>query len=288
MAVPNSSGTSTPRFKTPRDATDCHVQIYDARFELAWRALGATLQATVTDYRLLQERLGTTRAVVVQPAAYGTDNEVTMDAVAQLGLERARGVAVLHPSAREEKLRAMHERGIRGLRFSQHDARTAVTTAEMIEPLARRAAALGWHVQLHLRGAQIVEMEELLGRLPCPVVIDHMARIPQPLATEHPAMAVVRRLLDAGNTWVKLSGAYLDTQTGAPRYADVKPVAKALVQHAPERLLWGSEWPHPTQRDTKPDDAVLLDLLQEWVPDEPTRRRILVDNPAKLYGFLQT
>jgi predicted TIM-barrel fold metal-dependent hydrolase len=144
---------------------------------------------------------------------------------------------------------------------------------------------LGWHVQLHLRGEQIVAMADLIARLPGTIVIDHMARMPQPAGTHHAALAIVKRALDTGRAWVKLSGPYLDSRTGSPRYADVKPVARALVEHAPERMVWGSDWPHPTESGAKPDDAVLFDLLQEWVDGEPARRRILVDNPARLYGF---
>jgi predicted TIM-barrel fold metal-dependent hydrolase len=285
IRVPNSSGTSTPRFKAPPLACDSHIHIYDPRFKMAWPSLRSTPEASVAEYRLFQQRIGVSRLVVVQPAAYGTDNAVTLDAVRELGLANARGVAVVHPSVTDSELDELDESGIRGLRFSQHDPNTAVTTAEMIEPLAMRVADWGWHVQLHLRGEQIVQMADLIDRLPCTIVIDHMGRLPQPNAIEHPAMAVIQGLLDKGRTWVKLAGPYLETQTGSPRYADIKPVARALVQHAPERIVWGSDWPHPTERDTKPDDAVLFDLLQEWVPDEATRRRILIDNPEKLYGF---
>jgi predicted TIM-barrel fold metal-dependent hydrolase len=284
MIVPNSSGTSTPRFRVPPLACDCHIHIYDPRFRMAWPSLRATPQASVAEYRLLQQRLGTTRAVVVQPAAYGIDNAVTVDALEQLK-PNARGVAVVHPAVTDDELRTLHEAGVRGLRFSQHDPHTAVTTADMIEPLAARVADLGWHVQLHLKGDQIVDMAQLIRRLPAQVVFDHLGRVPQPFGVRHPAHDIVRERLDAGRAWVKLSGPYLDTQTGSPRYADIKPVARGYVETAPERLVWGSDWPHPTERHTKPDDAVLLDLLQEWVPDEPTRRRILVDNPAVLYGF---
>jgi predicted TIM-barrel fold metal-dependent hydrolase len=252
---------------------------------MAWPSLRATPQASVADYRLLQERIGTARLVVVQPAAYGTDNAVTLDAIAQFGQDKARGVAVVHPTITDAELEALHAGGIRGLRFSLHDPHTAVTTRDMIEPLAARVNDLGWHVQLHLRGEQIVEMADLIKRLHVDLVFDHMGRLRQPNAQEHPAMAIIAALLERGRTWIKLSGPYLETQTGSPRYADVKPVAKAYLREAPERLVWGSDWPHPTERDTKPDDAVLLDLLQEWVPDEATRRKILVGNPARLYGF---
>lgn len=284
-AVPNSAGVSPPRFKAPANACDCHLHVYDPQFPMAWPKLRATSDASVADYRLLQRRIGTTRAIVVQPAAYGIDNRGTVAAVGQLGIANARAVAVLHPTVADAELAALDALGVRGLRFTQHDPATAVTSAEMIEPLARRIQALGWHTQLHLRGAQLVEMAALIERLPGTLVIDHMARLPQPDGVGHAAFKVVARLLESGRAWVKLSGPYLDTRVGPPRYADATRVAREFVKLAPERLVWGSDWPHPTERDAKPDDAVLFDLLQEWVPDEPGRRRILVDNPAALYGF---
>jgi predicted TIM-barrel fold metal-dependent hydrolase len=285
IAVPNSSGTSIPRYRAPAGACDSHLHVYDSRFRMSWPNLRAVAGASVAEYRLLQQRIGTRRAVVVQPAAYGTDNDVTLDAIAQLGIDRTRGVAVVHPGVTDTQLVAMNKGGIRGLRFSQHEPRTAVTSADMIEPLAHRAHRLGWHVQLHLRADQIVEMAPLIERLPGTVVFDHMGRLPQPEGTRHAAMGVMKRMVDRGRAWVKLSAPYLDTKVGAPRYADMKPVARALLEHAPQRCVWGSDWPHPTEPHTKPDDAVLFDLFQEWAVDEITRLRLLVENPAALYGF---
>jgi len=285
IAVPNSSGTSIPRYKAPADACDSHVHIYDPRFKMKWPNLPAVTDASVAQYRLLQKRNGTARAVIIQPAAYGTDNRVTLDAIAQLGIAATRGVAVVHPGITDTELVAMDKGGIRGLRFSLHEPRTAVTSVDMIAPLAHRVHRLGWHVQLHLRAEQIVEMAALIEGLPCTVVFDHMARLPQPEGTRHAALRVVKRLVDKGNAWVKLSGPYLDTKIGPPRYADIKPVARALVEHAPERCVWGSDWPHPTEPHSKPDDAEIFDLFQEWIVEEVTRLRVLVSNPAKLYGF---
>ncbi len=250
--------------------------------------LRAVESASVAEYRLLQKRLGTSRTVVVQPAAYGTDNAVTLDAIAELGIERARGIAVVHPSVTDTELLAMKKGGICGLRFTLHDSRTAITSADMIEPLAVRVSRIGWHIQLHLLAEQIVEMEALVTRLPGTIVFDHMARIPQPEGIHHRAFSIVRRMLDNGRTWVKLSGAYLNTRTGRPRYDDVKPLARALIEHAPERCVWGSDWPHPTEPHVKPDDAVLFDLLHEWAPGEALWQRILVDNADTLYGFSYT
>jgi predicted TIM-barrel fold metal-dependent hydrolase len=281
--VPNSAGTGRPKLEAPPKACDCHMHIYDAaRFPPARPGSRMQENASAADYQRLQRRIGTSRTVVVQPAAYGTDNRVTLDAIARLG--DARGVAVVHPEVSDAEFKALHEGGVRGIRFTVFDPATAVTRIDMIEPLARRVAGLGWHVQIHMRGDQIVANAGLLKSLPSTIVIDHMGRVPHPEGTGHEAFKVVLGLIDKGKTWVKLSGAYQDTRIGPPSYADATALAQAYVRAAPERMVWGSDWPHPTETD-KPDDALLLDLLLAWAPDAAVRRRILVDNPQALYDF---
>jgi D-galactarolactone isomerase len=283
VPVPWSSGTDLPKLKAPPDACDCHMHIYNSRFPVDPTATLRPADASVADYRLLQKRLGTTRNVVVTPSTYGTDNRVTLDAMAAFGAT-ARGVAVVNTSVSDAELKRLADLGMRGIRFNLVQA--GATTVEMLEPLAARVNTLGWHVQIHMLADQIVKIEDLLNRLAAPIVFDHLGRIPQPAGTDHPGFGVIRRLIDKGRTWVKLSGAYQDTKVGSPSYADTSKVAQAYVQAAPERLVWGSDWPHPTEKeDHKPDDAVLFDLLAVWAPNELTRRRILVDNPATLYGF---
>lgn len=283
--MPNSAGSAGPKLQAPAGACDCHMHIYDAeRFPPSRPGSRMQANAAVADYRRLQQRIGTTRTVIVQPAAYGTDNRVTLDAIARLG--NARGVAVVFPDVGDSELRGLDSGGVRGIRFTVFDPATAVTRIDMIEPLARRMADIGWHVQIHMRGDQIVANADLLRRLPATMVIDHMGRVPLPEGASHAAFRVVRELIDKGNTWVKLSGAYQDTKIGPPTYADATALARAYVAAAPERMVWGSDWPHPTEKN-KPDDALLLDLLSEWAPDASTRRRILVDNPQALYGFPQ-
>lgn len=284
--VPNSTGTGAPRLKAPAGACDCHHHIYDDRFPVAGSAKRAQSNGTVADYRLLQQRIGTTRNIVVTPSSYGTDNRCTLDALEQFGLANTRGVAVVDTSVTDAELRQMADAGVRGIRFTLFDPATAVTRVDMIEPLAKQISDLGWHVQIHMRGDQIVAAEEMLNRLTVPIVFDHIARLPQPAGVEHPAFGVICRLIDKGRTWVKLSGAYLDTKIGAPTYADVTKVAQAFVRYAPQRMVWGSDWTHPTEKE-KPDDAVLFDLLADWAPDQTTLHRVLVDNPAQLYGFPQ-
>jgi predicted TIM-barrel fold metal-dependent hydrolase len=236
--------------------------------------------ARLQEYRLLQQRIGTSRVVIVNPAAYVTDNAVTLDAIARIG-PQARGVAVVHPNVTEAELKRLANGGIRGIRFTQFDPKSASTTIDMIEPLTHRVQELGWHVQIHLRADQIAANADMLLRLPGIVVFDHLGRLTPPKGLDHPAFSIIRRMLDRGKTWMKLSGAYM---FGAPPYAEATKLARAYAAAAPERMVWGSDWPHPTEKD-KPDDAVLFDLLGEWAPDEATRRRILVDNPAMLYGF---
>ena len=284
--VPNSAGSAAPRLAAPANACDCHMHIYDARFAPVRPGSRMQAQASVAEYRLLQRRIGTRRVVIVTPAVYATDNAVTLDALAQLG-DAACGVAVVHPDVTDGELDRLDDAGVRGIRFTQFDPATAVTTIDMIEPLSRRVAELGWHVQIHLRADQIVAAASLWPRLPSTIVFDHMGRLPQPAGIDHPAFAIIRRLIDAGRTWVKLSGAYLDTKVGPPTYADATNVAQALVAAAPERTVWGSDWPHPTEQQ-KPDDAGLFDLLAAWVPDATTRRRVLVSNPERLYGFARS
>jgi D-galactarolactone isomerase len=281
--IPHSEGTRPPRLTTPAGACDCHMHIYDERFPPARPGSRHQANARVEQYRKLQARLGTTRNVVVTPASAVTDNRVTLDAIAQLGAN-ARGIAVVHPEISDAELKALAASGVRGIRFSVFDPRTAATSIDMIEPLAHRVADLGWHVQVHMRGDQIVDCAALFDRLPATLVFDHMGRLPQPTGAAHPAFSVICRLMDRGRAWVKLSGAYMDTRVGAPTYADASAVARAYIAVAPERVVWGSDWPHPTETE-KPDDAILFDLLAGWALEQAIRRQILVDNAAALYGF---
>lgn len=283
--APFSAGTRAPKLAAPALACDCHMHVYDGRFPAAPDATLRPPDASVDDYRRLQQRLGTTRNVVVTPSTYGTDNRCTLEAIAGLGAT-ARGVAVVEASVSEGELKRLDAAGVRGIRFNL--SLGTATTVDMIAPLSRRAHAFGWHVQLLMPPGLLVEIEARLHELPSPIVFDHFGRIPLPEGVASPAFAAIRRLIDDGRAWVKLSGAYLVTQAGAPGYADVAGLAKAFVTAAPERVVWGSDWPHATAsagRQPMPDDADLLDLLLDWAPDEATRARILVDNPAELYDF---
>lgn len=262
------------------------MHVFDSRFPLAEKARRKEPDAPVTEYRRVQRRLGLERVVIVQPTAYGKDNRCTLEAIAQLGA-RARGIAVVDTAASDAELERLTRAGVRGVRFRMLDQ--PELPWEMLGEMAARVAAFGWHVQFQMDGRYFEEREALLQRLPGTLVIEHVGKFLESVPPEHPGFQSLLRLVDTGRCWVKLSGAYMMSRTGAPLYSDVGALAKELVKRAPERLVWGSNWPHPLSRGgAMPDDAVLLDLLLDWAPDESTRNRILAGNPAQLYGFTST
>jgi predicted TIM-barrel fold metal-dependent hydrolase len=277
-----SAGTEPAKLRAPANAADCHHHIYDARYPADPKAALRPQDALVEDYRALQRRIGTTRHVIVQPSTYGTDNRCTLDALAVFGPE-ARAVAVVNDSVSDAELRRMDTLGVRGIRFNL--AQAGATTAEMIEPLSKRVNELGWHIQINATAPIIMSITDILDRVPSPIVFDHLAHVPQPAGINDPLFDRVRGLIDKGKTWIKLSGAYQDTKLGPPTYADSSAVARAYVKAAPERMVWGSDWPHPSEQQVKPNDALLFELLADWAPDEAARNRILVQNAEALYGF---
>ncbi|MFL6451228.1 MAG: amidohydrolase family protein [Bryobacteraceae bacterium] len=283
VQVPWSAGTEQPKLNAPPHATDCHHHIYDARFPTDPKAVLKPAPATVADYRLFQKRIGTTRNVVVQPSTYGVDNRCLLDSLGQFGTKDTRGIAVVNTDVSDAELKQLNEAGVRGIRFNLQQA--GATSLSMLAALAKRITPLGWHVQMNLSSDQIMNARAAIEALPCPVVFDHFGHTTI-RGREDPAFPVIVKLLQADKGWLKLSGAYIDSKVGAPAYGESVPTARAYIEEAPNRLVWGSDWPHPTTNN-KPDDAVLFDLLLQWAPDATERHRILVENPARLYGFAQ-
>ena len=279
-----SAATARPKLQAPPNATDCHHHVYNSKFPVDPTATLRPPNATVEDYRAFQRHIGTSRSVLVQPSTYGIDNRAHLEALAAFG-PNARMVAVVNDKVSAEELKRMHALGVRGIRFNL--AQAGATTPEMIEPLSRRVNDLGWHIQINAPAARIMEVMPILEtRVASPMVFDHLAHIPQPAGVSDSLFSKVRALMDKGRTWMKLSGAYIDTTVGPPTYSDTSAVARAYAKAYPERCVWGSDWPHPTeQAKGVPDDALLFDLLTDWVPDEQVRHRILVENPATLYDF---
>jgi len=283
--APHSAGTRRPSVVLPAGACDAHMHIFDPRFPPSPHWTRKPPDADVLSYRRLQERIGTERTVVVTPSTYGTDNSCTLDAVEQMG-SSTRAVAVVGADVTSSELERLTSHSVCGLRVNFVSPQSwGTTTPEMLERLGRVAAQRGWHIQVFAHPEQIVAMESQLAELPTALVIDHVGRLDPATGASGPAYDAMRRLLDGGRTWIKLSGVYMRSQEGAPSYRDMLPIGAALVQHAPERLVWGSDWPHTTERPGSVDDVDLVDVLLTWCGNPETLTRILVDNPAWLYGF---
>lgn len=270
------------RIRVPAGACDTHMHFYDAG---APAAPGTFLPGnfTVADYRAVQKRLGLERVIVVQPNASADDNTVTLSSIRSLG-KNAKGVAVVRPDVEEAELERLTKAGICAVRIMTLHGGTLGFDA--MDAVAARVHPFGWHVNLQLDGRELPKLEAQIRRLPGKFVIDHTGKFLEPVDVSSAPFRSLLNLVDTGRCWVKLSAPYETSKSGAPKYDDVGRLARALVKHAPQRMLWASNWPHPSARKPQPpDDADLLDLLLDWAPEESARRKILSENPAELYGF---
>ncbi len=278
--------TSRPHWQPPAGATDCHMHIFGPyeRYPLSPGRSYTPPEASLAAYRAMCDTIGIERTVIVQPSIYGTDNAVTLDAVDAIGRDRTRAVVVVDESFDLPALRAIAARGACGVRINAVSGNG--TPLAQLEALGARLAELGWHLQLYARPAEMLALEPALARLPCPLVLDHMGGVKsdQQGGVGHPAFQALLRLLRSG-AWAKLCG-YRSATAGAP-YADVAAMARAMIEAAPDRCVWGTDWPHPSLASPEevPDDGVLMDALGDWAPEPAQRQAILVDNPARLYGF---
>ena len=280
---PARETTTAPQQAVPKGACDSHFHIFGPgnRYPYAKERGYTPPDASVADYRKLIDALGIERQVIVQPSVYGTDNTRTLDALDELG-QSCRGVVVIAPDTPLSELEAMHARGVRGVRFNSVTGGSA--GVEALETMAARIAPLGWHIQLFLKGEVYPQIEPILKRLPVDFVIDHMGQTMTEKGVDAPGFQAVLRLVEQEHGWAKVTGAYRISSDGPP-YLDAAPFARALIKAAPDRIVWGTDWPHPDVKGEMPDDGPLLDLLGGWAPDATLQRRILVDNPARLYGF---
>ena len=272
-----------PENKAPPGACDCHIHIVGPRerFPLSESRAYTPADASLRQYEHVQEVLGTQRVVIVQPSFYGTDNRCTLDAVAHFGVQRSRAIVVIDPEISDGNLREMHDAGARGARVNL--VTPGGPPIAHLTQLAERIAPFGWHTQIYANGEDLPDLLPILRRLPTEVVIDHMGQIPAAWGTAHPAITALRALLDGGRAWLKLC-AYRCSNEGYP-FRDTDALATLLARVATERCVWGTDWPHPNLEGTLPDDGELLDALMRWAPSRDAQQRILVDNPAALYGF---
>ncbi len=257
------------------------MHIYDPRFRAtpAWPL--ALPNAPVAAYRQVQSALRLSRAVIVQPNGYKFDNACTEEALGLIG-SSARGIATIPADTPDAEIERLTRAGFRGARC--HMLKGGYLSWDDVEVIAARVQPFGWHVQVQLDGRELPQHEALLMRLPVDVVIDHNGKFLEPVPTTHPAFGALLRLLASGKAWVKLSAPYETSKSGPPGYADVSALARALAGAHPDRCVWASNWPHPGI-DPEPSTEGMLDLMLDWTDSDATRRKILVDNPARLYGF---
>jgi len=278
-----------PRIPFPRGACDTHAHIFGpaAQFPYAAERIYTPPDSTWADYCALLRTLGVERAVLVQPSVYGTDNAAMLSALAGAG-PGLRAVAVVQDDIAAGELESLNQAGVRGLRFNVVDRREArnVVPADVLRALARRIAPFGWHIELLINLDHAEGFAATLADLPVPIVIGHMGypRDGVRAFMESPAFADLMRLLDGGRCWIKLTGPYRISPRPLP-YDDVDALAQTLAKAAPERMLWGTDWPHVMLKGRMANDGDLCDLIERWMPDATARTRILVDNPAELYGF---
>jgi D-galactarolactone isomerase len=265
----------------PPGSCDTHVHVYDSAYPTAPTTVLEPPDASLHDYRQVQDQLGLQRVVLVQPTTYGLDNRCQLDALTRLGGE-ARAVVVVDDTTTDAELARLTEAGARGARF--HMLPGGAVGWDALRPVASRIAEHGWHVQLQLNGRDLVDHVGLLAELPTPLVIDHVGRYMPPVAPDDARFAALLSLLDGGRCWVKLSAPYESASDPTHRYAAVAELAEQLVERASHRLLWASNWPHPGQTEP-PDLGDLRRLALDWLPDPDLRRRVLVDHPVELYGF---
>ncbi len=260
---------------------DTHVHVYDQRYPTSPTAVLRPADAGIDEYAVVQAQLAVTRVVFVQPTTYGLDNRCQLSAARQIG-SSARAVVVVDDMITDDELERLHNEGARGARF--HLLPGGAVDGELMHAVADRVAELGWHLQLQLNGRELADRLDGLLALPTSLVIDHVGRFMPPVTADHPAFAALVGLIDMGRCWVKLSAPYESTGSGAPHYPTVSGLAHRLLAHAPERMLWATNWPHPGQAEP-PSPADLAALRDEWLPTEALRRQVLVDNPAEVYGF---
>ena len=268
-------------FEMPANACNAHLHIIDPAFPNDGKA--AAQAGTVSAYRKLADQLHLPRAVFVQAKPFALDNACLLDAIDKFGRDNARGIAVVNNTVTDAELERLNANGVVGLRFSVWNPNNAVVSFDDCYPLSERFKQFGWNMQLHMGASQIAMHASTIRKLDCKIVIDHMGRLDPALGLKDPAYTFLLEMIDRGNTWVKLSGPYLNTLTGEP-WDDATNVARAIAAYAPERVVWGTDFPHVTEK-VKPSEFTLANMIPLWFPTEKARQLALVDNPAELYGF---
>jgi predicted TIM-barrel fold metal-dependent hydrolase len=290
---------SPPAFRAPPGACDCHTHVFgpEKRFPYDIARAYTPPDATLADLDRLHQHLGIDRVVIVHPSPYGADNRISVDALHHFGPKRARGVAVISAATTNTELKALDAAGMRGARENLETAGVHDPAAAWprVESTARRIAELGWHLQIFARLSVIAALADRISALPITVVIDHFGRPEAAHGVSQPGFDALRRLVGSGKAYIKVSASYRVSKL--TDHADAAPLARALIKENPDRIVWGTDWPHPggaprggdVADSVEPflpiDDGAALNRLADWAVDTATRDRILITNPARLYGF---
>jgi predicted TIM-barrel fold metal-dependent hydrolase len=286
--LPPDRNPRRPGFTLPKGSIDTHVHVFEPGYALSPGRGYSPPYSTLADLTHLHATLGIDRVVFTQPSVYGTDNSAILDAMAALNREtsdRARAVVALDMGVNEKKLAALDAAGVRGVRLNTDNKGGMPIAIAEIPELAARIAPFGWHLEFLFPGKDIVELMPVFLALKVPMSIAHFAYQPASAGVRTAGFRALIELARRGNAWIKISGANRVAATDLPPYDDVKPLARALIEAAPERIMWGSDWPHPNKYVANPNDGDLVDAFGDWVSDERVRRKIMVDTPAAFYRF---
>ena len=271
-----------PRFKLPPAATDAHCHVFGPgdRFPYAPGRRYTPADAPKGMLRALHDHLGVQRAVIVQASCHGSDNAAMLDCIAS-DPKRYRGVAIVNDTFADADFDALDAGGVRGIRFNFVKHLGGAPNMDAFNCVIDRVKGRGWHVVLHLDAPDIAPLSGMIRKLPLPFVIDHMGRVPGKDGVDQPPLKALLELAKLENCWIKVCGA---ERISLPPYAEAVPIAHAIVSAIPERVLWGTDFPHPNPTH-EADESDLVDLVPQYATDAATQQRLLVDNPAKLYGF---
>lgn len=277
-----------PQIKMPALACDTHAHVLGpaAQYDYSSARVYTPPDCLPRDYRHMLDALGMTRAVLIQPSVYGSDNAAMLDAMKE-DPQRLRGVAVVDPAISDAVLKTMHAAGVRGVRVNivdVKDRKPGSLPMDMLRPLAARIATMGWHMEFLMHADEFPDMDKTFADFPVPIVLGHLGYMKTALGVDAPGFQALLRLMQAGKAWVKLTGPYRISGGPMP-HTDTVPFAQALLNANADRVIWGTDWPHVMMKGAMPNDADIADLLLAWVPDAAQRERVLVSNPARLYGF---
>ena len=286
--LPPVRDTRKPKVVLPAGSIDTHVHVFERRYRLSPGRGYNPPESTLDDLKRLHSILGIDRVVFTQPSVYGTDNSAILDGMAALNAEapgRARCVVAITMDVSEKELARLDTLGARGVRLNTDNKGGMPIELSQISELASKIAPFGWHIEFLFPGKEIPDLMPVFSGLSVPISIGHFAYQPATAGIDAPGFKALVELVRRGNTWVKISGANRVSASDLPPYDDVKPMARALVEAAPDRIMWGTDWPHPNKYVANPNDGDLVDAFGDWVTDEAMRRKVMVDTPAAFYRF---